>query len=401
MTLRLLIALRRIGPYHHARLRAAHQNGGLALTALETRPHSQEYAWDYEPPATYPIERIHGGADPERDPASASLDRQISMLLNHHQPQVIATVGWADRSYRRLVIAAGRRSIPLIIISDSRRVDSPRQPIKEILKRVLLRSYSAALVAGSESRAYVESLGFPPEAIFQPWDVVDNAMFADAFRMATTTEPDSPAIPSSAPGPQHFLCVSRFIPEKNLPLLLEAYGEYQTGGGSWGLRILGGGPLEAQLRQLVQALPDPARVSLAPFEQLEAVVASYHRASALVLASCKDTWGLAVNEAMAAGLPVLVSNACGCRVDLIEHDVTGWSFDDGDARALSALLHRAERQTPEQRAAMVAAAQRRLDAFSPGAFASGLQQAAARAHHHRRHSRSGALVAHLLSGVSA
>ena len=126
-----------------------------------------------------------------------------------------------------------------------------------------------------------------------------------------------------------------------------------------------------------------------------------------MLASHTDQWGLVVNEAMAAGLPVLVSRACGCHADLIEEGITGWGFDPADPADLCAAIQRLERlsaaECNAQRAAVVAAARRRLEAFSPEAFAAGLERALAGAlarHQARRHlrpSRRAALAAALLS----
>jgi glycosyltransferase involved in cell wall biosynthesis len=376
----VLLALRRIGPYHHARFQAAAAR--LSLVVLETRPDSQEYPWAFTASGGgYRIERLHGAAGPEVDPPRARLDGQLAALLRHHRPAVVVTVGWADRAYRRLMLAAQARGLPLVIVSDSRRADRPRPWWLEEPKRCLLRCHSAALVAGRESRAYLEELGFPAAAIHQPWDVVDNAVFAAA-----------------APGPAQpprLLCVARFVPRKNHRLLLRAYGAYQAAGGRWGLQLVGDGPGEPLVRREIERLPDPGRVSLLPFQQLEDLRRLYAAASGFVLPSLVDQWGLVVNEAMAAGLPVLVSRGAGCAVDLIEDGATGWSFDPGDPAALTQLLHRLEALPPDRRDRLRQAAAARLRRFDPEAFAAGLEAAVATALASPRRSRLGALVARL------
>ena len=379
----LLLALHRVGPYHHARFAQAARH--MPLEVLETRPASAEYPWCFQPDAVYPIHQLAGHPLPEADPPLASLDHQLRHLLQHRTPAVIVSVGWADRAYQRLLLAAHRQRIPLVIVSDSRQRDAPRSPAQEWLKRQLLRGYASALVAGSESRAYLEHLGLPREAIFQPWDVVDNAFFGSAAAQAP---------PADHP---HFLCVSRLVAKKNHHTLLAAYGAYQQQGGRWGLRLVGGGLLAPAIQAWIAALPDPERVQLLPFCQLEPLGRLYGQAQAFVLASSSDQWGLVVNEAIAAGLPCLVSSACGCTADLIEHSVSGWCFDPHDPAALSALMHAAERQSPAARASMVAAAQVRLEPFSPVGFAAGLQQAVQHASRQPRFSRRAALVARLLS----
>jgi glycosyltransferase involved in cell wall biosynthesis len=382
---RVLLALHRVGPYHHVRFEAACRS--LELQVLETRPQSAEYPWQFDPQAAYAIHQLRGQLNLEADPPLASLRCQLQALLGEAQPQVIVSVGWADRAYQQLLVLAQQRRIPVVLISDSRHRDEPRSAAKEWLKRQLLRGYSAALVAGQESCAYLEELGFPPAAIFKPWDVVDNDFFEQTAG-------------SSAPRQPTFLCVSRLIAKKNHQGLLEAYASYQQQGGSWGLQMVGSGLLEARLRTLIAALPYPERVQLMPFCQLEELGRLYGQASAFVLASSSDQWGLVVNEAMAAGLPCLVSTACGCAVDLIEHNRTGWCFDTNRIQSLTELMHTAERQPPYQRAAMVASARQRLEAFTPQAFAQGLLAAMDQAIHQLRFSRRAALTANLLSRLT-
>lgn len=377
----VLLALRRIGPYHHARFRAAAAR--LPLVVLETRPASQEYPWDFVPTGGgYRIERLQGAAGPEVDPPRAPLDRQLAALLRQHRPAVVVTVGWADRASSRLLLAAQARQLPLVIVSDSRRADRPRPWWLEQPKRWLLRCHSAALVAGRESRAYLLDLGFPAAAIHQPWDVVDNAVFAAAAD-------DPPAQPPS------LLCVARFLPRKNHRLLLQAYGAYQAAGGRWGLLLVGDGPEEPQVRRAIAALPDPGRVSLRRFQQLDDLRRLYGAASGFVLPSLVDQWGLVVNEAMAAGLPVLVSRGAGCAVDLVDEGRTGWTFDPDDPVALTRLLHLLEALPPLSREHQRQAAAQRLRRFDPEAFATGLDAAVATALAHPRRSRLGALVARL------
>ncbi|MEX0669117.1 MAG: hypothetical protein WD060_01505, partial [Pirellulales bacterium] len=263
---RVVLALHRVGPYHHTRFLAACAH--FALTVVETRPESQEYPWVVPPESLpYKLLRIHGAADPEDDPPLASLHRQWRAILQRTAAEAVVSVGWADRSYQVLLQQAQRRRLPLVVACDSRQRDRPRFASREWVKRQLLAGYSSAVVAGSESRSYLQQLGFPPAAIHQPWDVVDNDFFHHL-------PPAGPAHCSP-----HFLCVSRFVPKKNHAGLLQSYGLYQSEGGGWGLDLVGFGPLEPQLHAAVAGLPDPSRCQIRPFLQLPQLARAYHQAS--------------------------------------------------------------------------------------------------------------------------
>ncbi len=362
----VLVALHRVGPYHHARFESTSEALEQPLVVLETRPDSQEYPWICEfGSISYQLIHLYGSLDPEQDPPLASVRQQLKTIINQWSPAVIVTVGWADSVYLELLRLGQEQDIPLIVISDSRRIDMPRIFWKEWVKSLLLQGYSAAVVAGSQSRQYLVELGFKPSAIFQPWDVVDNQKF---LQIAAQTHHESAAA-------RPFLCVARLIPEKNHALLLQAYGAYQDEGGCRPLVLVGDGPLHHEIQGSIANLSDPSQVTIQPFEQLHSLAARYANAHALLLPSRKDTWGLVVNEAMAAGLPVIVSSACGCSVDLICDGISGWRFETESSESLLSCLRAADQQPPEARQRMIQAARKRLSDFSPDSFSCGLGQA--------------------------
>jgi len=52
-----------------------------------------------------------------------------------------------------------------------------------------------------------------------------------------------------------------------------------------------------------------------------------------------ETWGLAVNEAMASGKVVIVSDKCGCAPDLVNNGVNGYMFKSGSYQDLAEKMH--------------------------------------------------------------
>jgi glycosyltransferase involved in cell wall biosynthesis len=135
-----------------------------------------------------------------------------------------------------------------------------------------------------------------------------------------------------------FLYVGRFAPEKNLRMLVQAFSvaSHHAAVEGWGLVLVGGGPLEEVLRR--DALPMGDRIRFVAFQQIDGLPAYYGLADALILPSLTEPWGLVVNEAMASGLPVVVSHQCGCVLDLVFPGVNGFVTDPHDPKSLAAAL---------------------------------------------------------------
>jgi glycosyltransferase involved in cell wall biosynthesis len=138
-----------------------------------------------------------------------------------------------------------------------------------------------------------------------------------------------------------FLYVGALSPEKNLRRTLQAYRVYseKIDREAWDFVIAGAGAEESRLRQTLDArtLESVKFLGFHPWEELGTI---YGLASCFILPSLSETWGLVVNEAMAAGLPVLVSERCGCVPELVEEGRNGYTFDPYDVAQLADLMGR-------------------------------------------------------------
>lgn len=99
---------------------------------------------------------------------------------------------------------------------------------------------------------------------------------------------------------------------------------------------------EAELPSLLASLPMPVRerVVYAGFQPPEELPRHFARADVFVLPSLYDGWGVVVNQAIGAGLPVICSDAVGAGHDLVEPGVNGLHFPAGDAIALTGCMER-------------------------------------------------------------
>jgi len=140
---------------------------------------------------------------------------------------------------------------------------------------------------------------------------------------------------------------------------------------------VGDGPRRTALEAQVARLDLGGHVRFPGFCQYDELPAYYGLADALVLASTHEQWGLVVNEAMAAGLPVLVSERCGCAPDLVVEGETGYTFDPYDEAAIADAVGRLPED--EVRRQMGASSRERIQAWTPATFAQNLGAAAERA----------------------
>ncbi len=357
--------VQRVGPYHHARLCAWAAVRPGAVKVIEFRPADAVYAWT-------PVKE-NGGYERFQTHSREELCR----TLDEMQPQVVVGVGYADPEINQATAWALHRRVPLVTCSDSTYDDEPRSWTKELFKRRIVGAFDAALVAGRRAHDYLEHLGLGGERRFQPWDVVDNAHFergAELCRAGESASRERLKLP-----PRYFLCVARFVPKKNLQRLVEGYVRYarQAGDGAWSLVLSGSGPLEAELRASVAAAGLNRQVHFPGFLQYPDLPAYYGLAGAFVLPSESDQWGLVVNEAMAAGLPVLVSSRCGCAPDLVREGENGFTFDPEKSETLAERLTQVAGLDQARHSAMGQRSREIVAAFSPEAFARGLEAAVA------------------------
>jgi 1,2-diacylglycerol 3-alpha-glucosyltransferase len=369
----LAIIFHRFGPYHLARLKAA--GARRRLTALELSAVDDTYAWSRMDGASN-FQRVTLFCDEDVDRKSRrEIARGVHATLAAADPQVVAIPGWSHPGALAALLWCLRHGRSAVLMSDSALHDEARRRARETIKGRVVRLFGSALVGGMPHRDYASALGLSPDAVFDGYDVVDNDHFARGARQARIARERWRArlgLPQ-----RYFLASGRFVPKKNLLRLLDAYADYRrrAAGDGWHLVLLGNGELRAEIERRIARADLAGRVMLAGFKQYEELPAYYGLASAFVHASTTEQWGLVVNEAMASGLPVLVSKCCGCASDLVENGVNGFTFDPCDVEELAGLMQRVAAMTDRQRDAMGAASRRIIADWGPERFADGLMQA--------------------------
>jgi 1,2-diacylglycerol 3-alpha-glucosyltransferase len=371
--MRLLINFDNFGPYHMARLAATRTRGGkegFEVSGLEALATCAEYDWikASDDQRRENLLTLYSGNKKQRALGLTAVPL-IWRVLNRIQPDALAICGYKGVLPLTLLLWAKAHSKIAVMMSESNRNDKSRYIVKEWVKKQIVRCFDAALVGGQSQKEYAAFLGIPGERIFIGYDVVDNEHFARGAAQARAQEERlrrEYGLPK-----KYLLTVSRFIPKKNLLLLIDAYARYrqQVSGDPWDLVLCGSGVLEAMLKEKAQGIPG---VHFPGFKQAQELPIYYGLASAFIMPSSHfEQWGLVVNEAMACGLPVLVSRNCGCAADLVQDGVNGFTLDPLDVAGLARLLTRMSSGEVDL-AGMGAASRRIIAAYTPEIFAANL-----------------------------
>ena len=364
------------GPYHQARLKGS--AAVCKVHGIQLSGSSKDYAWVTEDGDGCGISTIV----PEGPCTMVSKNefkKRLEATLGRLRPAAIAIPGWSSLGAFVALEWAKKNKVPVILMSESTAWDETRIAWKEWVKKNIVSMASTALVGGHPHADYMKQLGMPSDRISLGYDAVDNAYFA------TESERWRGQFPEVACR-KYFLSSNRFIEKKNLFRLLEAYARYcagRQGTGSrgqesehkllisdhpaselWPLVMLGDGELREKLLAHCEALGlvviesapweqrgnfelgilndecDQPSVYFPGFRQIDELPRFYAHAGAFVHASTTEQWGLVVNEAMASGLPVIVSNRVGCAMDLVQEGENGFTFDPYDVEQLTSLLGR-------------------------------------------------------------
>src|SRR5438132_3169717 len=379
----IAIVFHHIGPYHHARLNAAADR--LSVTGIEWSAKAYD-AWGAgDTTARYEKISLFSEAT-DGHPGKAELRQAFCWALEQAKPDVVAVNCWNNFGSLAAANCCVDRGITIVVVSESAREDELLTWWKEMLKRRIVDLYSAALVGGQRHIDYLVELGMPRERIFTGYDVVDNHYFARGaaeirnshLRQGNGGQAASEIRNKHGLPESYFLASARFIPKKNLPRLIRAYSVYRqksevAGNTPWDLVLLGDGPLRQTLNSQLSTLNLQAHVHLPGFKQYDELPVYYALAKAFVHASTTEQWGLVVNEAIASGLPVIVSDRCGCVPELVNGN--GFTFDPFDEQELVERLSQMASLSDDERKSLSDASYGISATFAPKRFGEGLEQA--------------------------
>ena len=332
--MKVVIAHTDLRIYWPARIRALQdelEKDGRELFIIEIAGKGSPYAFADNAASTFEQRKNWNCLFPSEkmeDISSKSAAMALYTKLDEIQPDVVMAGAIAFTSGATAVRWAKENKKGVVIFDDTRMKDVPRNRMVNFIKKIIYHQVDAIFCPAPEWDETFLNWGFKKEQLFYGVDVIDNEFW---------NIPSSVAI--SRPTMPYFLFAGRFIEVKNLPFLLRAYKRYlnATPTNVISLLLVGDGSAKRLLNQLIID-EQVSNVFMLSFLNQQELKTAYQNAVALVLPSVQETWGLVVNEAMAAGLPVLVSDACGCASTLVRSNINGYSFSAYAEQELADLM---------------------------------------------------------------
>lgn len=364
----LAVIWQRFGPYHLARLRGAaghfQEVFGIEVAGKD------HYDWN---PIDGQFPFVRKTLFPDRDYESlprSELKRAVWNHLDELRPDAVAINGWSVPEAMAALRWCRQRRRTAILMSETFQPSGNR--IKEWVKRLRVRKFDAAIVGGDWHQRYLCQLGFPNDRIAIGYDAVDNDFFA---RGADEARSDAGNLRRELRLPErYFFANTRFLPRKNIDGLLSAFADVADDLDGWELVISGSGEMERDWKQLAIDLGIHDLVRWVGFLQYEQLPHYYGLASCFVHPAHEEPWGLVVNEACAAGLPVIVGNRVGASCELVRDGENGILIDSHSRTDLSRALIQLATVTEDRRNAMGTASRRFVNMLTPERFGVALRE---------------------------
>jgi glycosyltransferase involved in cell wall biosynthesis len=266
------------------------------------------------------------------------------------QPDAVLVSGWADRGYATVCRSLKEAGVPVISGCDNQWLGTPRQLVAAWTAPWHIQRFIDVLwVAGERQRVFANALGYRGNRCWEGYYACDLQAFA-AARLAAIASPPS------------FLFVGRYIPEKGIETLATAYRQYRERVAEpWPLICAGTGPLRGMLVK--------CGANDVGFVQPKDLPAVMGKAAAFILPSLFEPWGVVLQEAAAAGLPLIATRACGAAVHLLRDGWNGYACEPGCAASLADAMVSMHETDVRSRQAMGLAASDLAAQYSPQIWA--------------------------------
>ncbi len=239
------------------------------------------------------------------------------------RPDVVVICGWIYMPYCQLVCSNKLSSTRVILGMDSPWRGTLKQRLARYRLARLVKRVNLVVTTGNRSDEYARRIGVPAFKLRSGYYGFDHRLFSAASSLRPT---------ESGQWPRRFLFVGRYVPQKDLGTLIDAYSLYSRGvQNPWGLTCCGAGPDGRILR-------DVPGVTDAGFTQPKDLQSVFARHGVFLLPSRFEPWGVVLGEAAASGLPLICSSACGAGSDMVRPYYNGLVFAPQDVGGLARAM---------------------------------------------------------------
>jgi glycosyltransferase involved in cell wall biosynthesis len=295
----------------------------------------KQIEWDLPLLTGYPYEWAQNAA---KNPGSHQFNGIITPQLNKQvanwRPDAILVIGWAYKGHLS-AIRYFKNKIPVSFRGDSTLLDEPagfKSALKKIFLRRVYRHVDCAFYTGANNKAYFKKYGLKEQQLIFAPHAVDNDRFKAARHDEASLLREKLNI---ALNDILLIFAGKFENKKNPIILVKAFQGLKKS--NVHLLFVGNGVLEQELKDRSRAND---HIHFMDFQNQLAMPVIYQSADLFCLPSAGpgESWGLAVNEAMAAGRAVLVSGKAGCAIDLVVDGLNGKIFKGNNEAALAKAL---------------------------------------------------------------
>ena len=252
----------------------------------------------------------------------------IARALRNAQPDVVVVSGWSTFASQRAIAWCRAHGVPYVLLVESHDLGPRaawRRAVKGAIVPRLLRAAASVLVVGSAARESVVAGGATSVRVFA--NTIDVVAWATRAEQLERRPPDDDVV---------VLSVARLVPEKGLDDLIRAVAE--AGDPRLRLVVAGNGPDREALVELAAGVG--VRLTILGHVAEAQLARAYVDADVFALLSRHEPWGVAVNEAAASGLPLLLSDRVGAASDLLVDGQNGFLVPAEDVHEAAAALSR-------------------------------------------------------------
>lgn len=239
--------------------------------------------------------------------------------VDNFSPDKIVVSGWANKNYLRICRYYRSKARCVLTMDNHWNGNIKQHILKNIFGITLKKIFTKIWIPGSPQREYAKKLGFRDNEIMEGFYCCDTGLYENMGKAAFAKKKNS--------FPKRFLCVARYIPQKNYELLWKAFAEWKkTSDNDWELWCAGMG--ENFDKRMIH--PAIKHLGFVHKEELPEIIAE---TGIFILPSLFEPWAVAVQEFAAAGYPLILSTKVGAASVFLDAE-NGWAFPPNDKAAL-------------------------------------------------------------------